>query len=60
MFIIYVMDLSAKNKKREVHIFRKMKNTARWKYKKKKKKKKTDFVYSFFSENAPCFVEAFF
>ena len=36
MFIIYVMDLSAKNKKREVHIFRKMKNTARWKYKKKK------------------------
>ena len=58
MFIIYVMDLSAKNKKREVHIFRKMKNTARWKY--KKKKKKSVLVYPFFSENAPCFVEAFF
>ena len=57
MFIIYVMDLSAKNKKREVHIFRKMKNTARWKY---KKKKKSVLVYPFFSENAPCFVEAFF
>ena len=66
MFIIYVIDLSTKNKNvgMRVHIFFKIEKIGHWKYKKKTFSyfisEIPNFSYMCFSEYAQCFFRAFF